>query len=601
MEHSWVTDSTNIDMSRVERIGLLLFLLMLFAFGLFDHSFWSSNDTREGAMVWDMYHGGRWVTPTLNGEPYLEKPPLLHWTGVILCYLTGTVNEGLLRMPAALYGFGAVFIACLFGWKLGRRRAGFAAAFMCGTSILYLEYSKIVLTDMSLTFMTMLSFYLFWQAYTAKKAVRFRFALFVATSAVTFYAKGLLGPGFVWVSVGFFLLWKRKWKLLTILSLSFAITFVIVLAPWVWALWKTGGCDFLRIVFWDNQFGRFLQFNGQDLPKDPYFVHKEPVYYYLRELPIVFLPWTLLVVPALFAWFRINPAKSCPHAFTLPADENLITQRTDLATFLRFGLVSMAVILHASSAKVGCYFLPLFPIIFLMTAVWMDDTTRAWNSRPVRWIFGITTGLLTVLAVLIPTAYLALYFLPQPLCDRYFDGSNILKAAGPISRTGLYVALLLILIEVYAVRLILVRWKQGHRALVALYMPVLFAVVVILGTTMFIPAMEFQRSYKPFAALVRSEMDAGRRIALASEEEKYIGAFTFYLDSRLPIVRTPEEVRNFLFTPGRPAGVIIIETNDLPRLLGDVNPATIRIVNTPYPGYKSAGFRLVLAKLPDSP
>jgi 4-amino-4-deoxy-L-arabinose transferase-like glycosyltransferase len=597
--------SNSESISRSKRIILLLFLVILFAFGLFDHSFWSSNDTREGAMIWDMYHTGRWVTPSLNGVAYLEKPPLLHWTGLLFCQLLGTVNEGLLRLPAALYGLGAVLIAWLFGRNLGRERAGLAAAFMCGTSILYLEYSKIVLTDICLTFMVMFSLYLFWRAYTAQSLAVPWYAVFVVISAATFYAKGLLGPGFVWVSVGSFLLWKRRWLLLTVLSFCFAIVFILILAPWVWALWKDGGRDFLKGVFWDNQVGRFFQFSDASLPKDPYFVHKEPIYYYVRELPVRLLPWTLLVIPALFSWFRKNSrilstATASAQSVAFQQDENTVKQQEQLATFLRFALVSMALVLHVSSAKVGCYALPMFPVIFLMTAVWLENVARTWVSAVARWATGITTGFVVALAAIVPLAYIAIYFMPQSLCNRFFEGVNVVRITGPIAVVGLCVAFLLIPTEACAAILMALKWRKGDRAEVLMSIPVVFATAAIVGATLFIPAMEFQRSYKPFAALVRSEMATGRKVVLASNEERFIGAFTFYLNSRLRIFSTPAQIWDFLCcSDPQKTGVIIASTNDIPSLLKYVDLNDVTILQTSHTGYKSAEFRLVINKPPE--
>jgi hypothetical protein len=638
--------------SRGKRIILLLFLVILFAFGLFDHSFWSSNDTREGAMIWDMHHTGRWVTPSLNGVAYLEKPPLLHWTGLLFCELLGTISEGVLRLPAALYGLGAVLIAWLFGRNLGRERAALAGAFMCGTSVLYLEYSKIVLTDIALTFMVMFSLYLFWRAYTARRLAALWYAAFVVVSAAAFYAKGLLGPGFVWVSVGSFLLWKRRWKLLTVLSFSFAIVFVLILAPWVWALWKDGGRDFLKSVFWDNQVGRFFQFSDANLPKDPYFVHKEPIYYYIKELPVRLLPWTLLVIPALFSWFRKGPSILGPNTADTPIAQgcvkkplqsgsrgpasvrelrrgtrspsisldsvrvleggcpqppfltqscpNAALRQEELAMFLRFALVCMALVLHASSAKAGCYALPMFPIIFLMTAVWLENVARDWRSAVARWATGITTGFVATLAAIVPLAYIVMYFMPQSQCDKFFGGVNVITVTGPIAVVGLCVAFLLIPTEAYAAILMRLKWRKGARAEVLLALPVVFAIVAIAGATLFIPTMEFQRSYKPFATLVRSEMAAGRKIVLASNEERYIGAFTFYLNSRLPIFSTPAQIWDFLCcSDSRKTGVIIVSTNDMPSLLKYVDLNNVTILQANHTGYKSAEFRLVINKPPE--
>lgn len=109
-----------LQLSSRERAGLLALLLVFSLFGLFDHSLWSANDTREGAMIASMARGGSWILPELNDVPYLEKPPLLHWIGAALCKLFGTVNEGLVRLPAALFGFGSLALIWLFGRALGR-------------------------------------------------------------------------------------------------------------------------------------------------------------------------------------------------------------------------------------------------------------------------------------------------------------------------------------------------------------------------------------------------------------------------------------------------------------------------------------------------
>ena len=100
------------------RHALWVLLVAFSIAGVFDHGLWAPNDTREGGMIWDMYQSGTWVTPTVNGKPYLEKPPLLHWTALLGCHLVGRVLPGLLRLPAALYGFGTLLLLYL----LVRRR-----------------------------------------------------------------------------------------------------------------------------------------------------------------------------------------------------------------------------------------------------------------------------------------------------------------------------------------------------------------------------------------------------------------------------------------------------------------------------------------------
>jgi 4-amino-4-deoxy-L-arabinose transferase-like glycosyltransferase len=571
-----VNDVNNNTVARTERAGLFVLLFVLFACGLFDHSLWSSNDTREGAMIRDMFNSGTWVTPTLNGQPYLEKPPLLHWTSLVFCYLFGKVNEGLVRLPAAIYGFGAICILWLFSRRLDRERAGFAAAFMCGTSILYMEYSKIVLTDQALNFMVMLSLFLFWKAYSAAAGRMLLFLAFLLASAFSFYAKGLLGPGFVWVSVGVFLLLKKKWKLLILLPIFFIPIFVLVLAPWVNALWKTGGTEYIKTVFWANQFGRFFTFSG-DLPPDPYFVHKEPIYFYLKSLPVSLLPWTLLVPPALVYWFRRNADLA-----------------THLHSFLRISLVSMLAVLHASSAKAGCYVIPALPLVFLMTAVWSEDALSKIYSRVANWTIGVTIGLLAIASVLIPVAYIVLLVMPASFFARFFHGVDIIRVTGPTNTcAGLVMAFLSIILQFWSVKYLLAKSRIGLLDQAWLAVPAVFTAILILNCELMVPAYDYQRTYKPFTSMVRHEKLHGRQIALAGKEESFVGAFTFYVRTQLPVLQSPAEIKDFLFSKSVPSGVVV-KTKELDTWLEPLADCRYKVLKTDHLGYKCDYFRLII-------
>ncbi|OGV47161.1 MAG: hypothetical protein A2X46_10405 [Lentisphaerae bacterium GWF2_57_35] len=569
--------NASLDLTSRERWLFALLLVAFMSFGLFDHSFWSPNDSREGAMIWDMYHAGRWVTPTLNGIPYLEKPPLLHWTGLVLCKAFGTVNEGLVRLPAALFGLGALWISLLWARQMGRERAGFAAAFMCATSFKFMEYSKVVLTDTSVAFVVVGSLYLFWRAYTATEGRAWRMASFVLASALAFYAKGLIGPGLIWVSVGLYLLYRREWKLCIALPLAFLPVFALVIAPWAWSLWQAGGMEFIRGVFWDNQFGRFLNFNDPNLPRDPYFVHKEAWYYYLLTLPGALLPWTLAVIPALIYWFRPRQGP-----------------RDALSVFLRFCVVGMLLVLHASSAKVSSYALPLFPILFLMTAVWIEEAAARWETKLTRWTLSLTAGLLALAAWLVPVLYAGLFVLPEFVRNRYLEGMDILRdvGRGPALFTLLLAVLLLGFVGV-ADRYLRSAFRAGRRSWSFLTLPAAYAVVVTMAGAVVFPIYDMQRSYKPFATLLQYEMRQGRLVTLAVYEEKYIGAFTFYTGTRIPSVPFSAEIRTILAATDKPVGVLV-KTKDLQKHSAEWGLDSFKALRPVHGGYMSDKFRLLV-------
>lgn len=553
----------------------LLFLLALFCTaGVFDHSLWSPNESREGSMIAEMYRTDNWLMPVINGEPYLEKPPLLYWTGVLFCAMAGHVSEGLVRLPAAVYGFGAIFIAYLFARRLGYERAGIAGAFMCATSIMYMEYSRVVLTDVCIAFTVILSLWLFWCAYTEKKW--FYWVLFLFASAFSFYAKGLLGPGFVWVTVMCFLLYRKEFALACILPALFIPIFMMTVTPWAWGLYQKGGVDYLNAAFIDNQLGRFFTFSNKSLPPDPYFCHKEPFYYYFKVLPVYLLPWSLPIAAGLIHWFRKGRGLSDP-----------------LSVFLRFAVVCMAIILFASSAKDTRYAIPLFPLLCLMTGIWVQQAAKNSFSILEKWALGITGLLTALLLFLIPVLVIILFFAPQAFFDHFFNGADILRAPGLFyARLAAAVCVLILLLEVAAAVNIRTLLKSRERIRSILLYPALYTAFLIPLECVVMPAYDYQRTLAPCTDIVTSEIQKNSRIALAFDDGSYIGVFTFYLNRRFPVLTSPKEAADFLSDPDTPS-TVIVKTEDIEKIEECIHTGQVRVVKSDYNGLNGDSFRLL--------
>ncbi len=524
-------------LDRSLRAGLWLLLVVFSLSGVFGHSLWGGNDTREGGMIWDMVRHGTLVTPTIDGRPFLEKPPLLHWTGVAICRLAGRVTEGLVRLPAALYGFGTLALVVLLvrgpraagsGFDRGREIAAWGAAFLCGTAIEFQEYARIVLTDMALVFMVALSLFAFWRAY--ERPGRARWLLYLLAASASFYAKGLIGPALIWSSVGIFLVWKRRLRLLAGLAAAYLPLFLAVVMPWVVALYRFGGEPALRFVFWDNQIGRFFQFGDQSLPHDPFFINKERWYYYLLHLPAYLAPWTLLVFPAAVAWVRRrSPFREPFHAFVASA------------------VAGMALVLQLSSAKVASYALPVYPFLFAAVAIWLAELLA--RGRPTwleRWSVRTTAAAVGLLLGLVPAAFIAGTFVRPNL---FRVGGRLETAEGLV----LAVAALALLIggALLLVRLV----RSPSRPIVAMAGPAAYALIVSVLLQLVTPAIDRNRSYRPIAELAAGELSHGVTVALGTQEYRDVGAFTFYLDRRLALLPTGDGVASFLRSP-EPRAVI---------------------------------------------
>jgi hypothetical protein len=344
---------------------------------------------------------------------------------------------------------------------------------------------------------------------------------------------------------------------------------------WAYRVWLIGGEGYLRIIFVDNQLGRFFTFSDHTLPADPYFVHKEGLSYYLRDLPPRILPWVVLVPAALYYWFRRQE-----------------TARTDFSVYVTFALVVMLLILHASSAKVSEYALPALPILFYLTAVWLDTALQRWNSRLDKWSI-VLAGLCAGLAALLPPLIIvSLYLLPHSLLDRYVDGIDIIRVAAP-KAAAIYVlaGLALVATIVFVLANAGSRLRTDARERLTDAFPGTITLLLMIGYTLCVQIYDPQRSCKPVADTLLQQMRQGRRIALGTDAQHVTSCMTFYLNSKLPVHDTVQAAADFLES-NRPAA-LLIEKDDLQKHAFATLADRFAVTPIDYPGITARTYALI--------
>lgn len=509
---------------------ILAALLAAFALtGVFGRSLWGPNDAREGGMIWDMYRHDVLVAPLRNGVPYLEKPPLMFWAGLIFCRLAGRVTEGLLRLPSALAGLGTLIV--IFRLVRSRdpgtgvsvdSRAAWASAFLCATTLLFMEYSRVVLTDMTLTFAVTTGIAIFWQTWNRPRSGARAWIPFVLAGAASFFAKGLVGPAMIAVAVGPFLAWRRRFRLIAGLAAGGALALALLAGSWAWALAASLGPGAVRSAFWDNQIGRFFSFSADPaaaLPFDPYFVHKEPWYFYAREMPPALLPWTPLILAALLAWWRPSTR-----------------YRDDRALLFRCATLGPLVLLHLSSSKVGVYALPVFPFLAAMAGTWLADVARNGTAERLgRALAWSSFGLAGLAAVAVPAAVVWAWFVRPDLVRVPGSGAWTPWLAAFTAALAL------------AAAAAFVRGSRGpDRPWIWPLGPAAFALLLMPGYASVAAALEYHRTVRPVAALASAELAGGGEAVLASDASDDPGAFNVYLDRRLKVFVEPTGLRGYL-------------------------------------------------------
>lgn len=114
-----MSDSESVVYKRLLWATLILGLAVFF-WGLGNIALMSLNEARRALPAQDMFRGGDWLLPHLNGELYLTKPPLIYWLSAGVAHFLGSANEWAVRLPSAL----AATITLWMVYRYARREFG---------------------------------------------------------------------------------------------------------------------------------------------------------------------------------------------------------------------------------------------------------------------------------------------------------------------------------------------------------------------------------------------------------------------------------------------------------------------------------------------
>ena len=366
--------------------------LLLFLMGLRNHTLWDYHEPYVGGIIREMAASGDWVLPTLNGAPYLEKPPLFYALGALCCRVFGSSDPWVLRLPSALLATATVGWVSYLGWRLSSARAGGWAGFMVATNALFFVCGHEAIVDMALTAAVTFSLSLAYLAIVEPFYRERWVGWFWLSLGLAFLAKGVFGPVIILAPLAVVFWLQRGTRLLRAFlrpNWGMALAVLLVLG-WVLPLGlRKGGGEFLFEVFVRNSLGRFMASPDLVSATGNLGEHVEPFYFYFARTPGNVLPWLAIWGAALWAAIPVGkrPRVSVRYYF-LP---------------LAFGL--NLVLLSLSEAKRMVYLMPLVPLSLLHAALWLDlqfPKKRAWAQKPILVILGVTLAFVGLLGVGFP-------------------------------------------------------------------------------------------------------------------------------------------------------------------------------------------------------
>ncbi len=181
----------------------------------------------------EMKLSGNYITPTLNGEYYYNKPPLYNWFILLFFNLTGTISEFTARLPTIFCLLGYAATIFYFFKKHYNTKISFLNAFFlitCGRIFFY--DSMLGLIDIGFSWVIFTSFMVIYHQYQ-KKNYWALFLLSYVLTALGFMMKGLPSVVFqVFTLLAFFVYKKEFRKLFSIQHIVGGLVFIIIVGSY---------------------------------------------------------------------------------------------------------------------------------------------------------------------------------------------------------------------------------------------------------------------------------------------------------------------------------------------------------------------------------
>jgi 4-amino-4-deoxy-L-arabinose transferase-like glycosyltransferase len=205
--------------------------LLVYFWGIWAVPTLSFNEARRMIVVREMLLSGNWLVPTLNGEIYVTKPPLFYWLALPFSLLFHSTAEWVIRLPAALSGFGITwFVFARVKKYIGRWHALFTALTLI-TCWFFIRFARRAEIEMVLT-ACCASALLFYFDYAKRGLKRYLYASYLFLG-LGFLTKGPVALVFFLPPLLVFGISRRDPDVLKgLLSGSGWLLFGLVALPW---------------------------------------------------------------------------------------------------------------------------------------------------------------------------------------------------------------------------------------------------------------------------------------------------------------------------------------------------------------------------------
>lgn len=328
----------------------LSFMALLLCFSGMGLPLQEPEESRYAEIPRQMLESGNWIVPTLNGQVYADKPPLLYWL-VMASYRLFGVHDWAARLVSCTCAFLTILLTYFWGSRVLSHRAGLAAALVLCFSPRFIYLERLLTMNSLLCLCIVAAWAAAHFALDGRRLVPGWWVLSALACGLGLLAKGPVALVLVLTPVVLFSMLDTRTARVSVRAWAGFLLIALGLAlPWCASVNREVP-GFLTTLLWKHNVVRFMA------PFD----HSKPEWYYLPDLFLALLPSALLL-PALIRWVarRQRQENALPPAFGY------------ILLALSWGLLFFSL---AGSKRAG-YILPLLPLVALALGGYIDHALR---------------------------------------------------------------------------------------------------------------------------------------------------------------------------------------------------------------------------------
>ncbi|BAQ63273.1 glycosyltransferase family 39 protein [Geminocystis sp. NIES-3709] len=431
----------------------------------------------------------RWLFPTIWGEPYLNKPPLIHSLTALVYTFFGISEFSTRIIGASLTALSVPLLYSLARELFLPRYYAFFSALIYLTTMPVVRHGRLAMLDGAvLCFQILMMLFIL----RARRDLRWSLPAGIAFALICLSKGWMLG--FLFGTIAFiFLIWDTPRLISSIyLWLGFLLGLFPVMA-WQIAQYLYYGDQFINTSIKDQSLDRvFTAVEG----------NQGPIWYYLLELLKYPHPWIFIAVAGIFiAWQNRN---------------------WSWAKFILVWSITYLIIVSIMGTKLPWYIMPIYPPLSIAAGVTLAQikSLPSFLSYPRWWIV-----LFSFLA-LVTSGGFFYFLLTQP------DNENLLTLLVLLSTTFLVTAILMV--------------KKDIQFTGVLFWGMYVSLMVFFSSNYWLWELNEAYQVKPIAEVIKEEIPLSEPVYISFNYDR--PSMNFYSERQVKPVNV-EEIKELMKSP----------------------------------------------------